>query len=289
MNVSCTLATYARLPDLDPDDRLFFDALIASGVNCSIACWDDKNYRWDKTQHVILRSTWDYHLNLSGFLSWIDRIAPVTTVWNCPELIKWNVMKTYLLRLAEDGVPVVPTKLLPHGLEFDLQRLLEETGWDKAVIKPVVGLATHGVHVVSRENIHEGQRALDRLLAEDDVLFQMYMDSVNEPGERSLIFIGGELTHAVRKSAFQAMATAGNAGERQATASSDEVAVARQALSCLPQSPLYARVDLVRDQSGQPVIMELELVEPSLFLSFAPAAAGKFASTFLDQVAALHA
>ena len=282
MSASCTLVTYSGLPDLDPDDLPLVEALSRLGVDCRVARWDDPDYRWDATEHVLLRTTWDYHLHLLDFMSWLDRIKSVTCVWNPVDLVKWNVNKTYLLRLQKAGVPVVPTRLLSHGLPANLSTLLDETGWDEAIIKPVVGLATHGVKRLSRADLNEGQTALRALLESDDVLLQKFLPSVNDYGERALMFFNGEYSHAVRKTAFQALAHTGGAGETAAEATEAELAVARQALQFLEKPPLYARVDLVPDGAGQPVIMELELVEPSLFFAYKPGSAERFASIFVD-------
>lgn len=280
MQVDCTFVTYSKLPSLDPDDRLLFDALTRRGINCAIALWNDPDYRWDQSRHTVLRSTWDYHLHLTEFMSWLERISSSTRVWNPLELVRWNVQKTYLLELQKSGVPVVPTRLVPHGTSVDLSEVLNKTGWADAIIKPVVGLATYGVQRVCAGEAEKGQQALTALLDDDDVLVQKYIPSVNDYGERSLVYIGGQFSHAVRKMPFQALRVAGEAGETPATATEKELGVSQRALGCLKVTPLYARVDLVPDGENNPVIMELELVEPSLFVSFAPHAPQLFADAF---------
>lgn len=280
MPVDCTFVTYSKLPDLDPSDRLLFEALTRRGVNCAIALWNDPDYRWDQSRHTVLRSTWDYHLHLTEFMSWLGRISTSTRVWNPLELVRWNVQKTYLLELQKSGVPVVPTRLVPHGAKVDLSDVLKKSGWNDAIIKPVVGLATYGVQRVSAAEAEKGQQALAALLEDDDALVQKFIPSVNDYGERSLVYIGGQFSHAVRKTAFQPLRNTGEAGETPATATDKERAVAESALSCLPVPPLYARVDLVPDGEDNPVIMELELVEPSLFVSFSPQAPELFADAF---------
>lgn len=286
MSTSCTLVTYAGLPDLDPDDRPLLAALSNLGLDCRVACWDDPDYRWDSTEHVLLRTTWDYHLHLLDFMSWLDRIKSVTRVWNPVDLVKWNVRKTYMLHLQKTGVPVVPTRLLPHGSQSNFEALLDETGWNEVIIKPVVGLATHGVKRLSRSDLTGGQQALGQLLEDDDVLLQKFLPAVNDYGERALMFFNGHYSHTIRKTAFQTLTHTGGAGETAAEATTDELAAARQALNYLDQPPLYARVDLVPDENGQPVVMELELIEPSLFFSYKPGSAENFASTFIEVACA---
>ncbi len=270
-----TFITYGGLPDLDPDDALAANELRARGFSVAVAVWNDTRVRWDTAGICVLRSTWDYHLDVDVFLSWAESVAAVTTLVNPLPLVRWNVRKTYLAELELHGVPTVPTRWLSQGTRVDLRRLLAESGWSAAVVKPVVGLATYGVEVV--DGSEAGQAHLSQLLDRGDAMLQPYVDSVRDRGERALVFLDGHFSHAVRKAPFQVLAPAGLAGETPCEATPEEIDVARRALHLVPGSPLYARVDLVADDAGRPLVLEMELVEPSLFLGMHAPAAGRFA------------
>lgn len=277
-----TFVTYDGLPQLDPDDRLAVDALARRGLRAVPAVWNSPAVDWSRAGTCIIRSTWDYHLDHAGFLAWADRVAAVAPLWNPPRLIRWNSNKRYLEELSKRGAPVVPTAWLPAHTRVDLAAVLRHHGWSRSVIKPVVGLATRNVMMVdgSATAIERAQAHADMLLADQDVMLQPYVDSVDGYGERALVFIDGEYSHAARKTAFQPLAVAGEAGETGVVAEPDEVEVATR-VAGMVDGALYARVDLVRDGAGKPVVIEFEVVEPSLFLGLHPPAAERFATALV--------
>ena len=258
--VDFSLITYSGLPDLDPDDRLLAEALRRRGFSVAAAVWDDAGVDWSRAGTCVVRSTWDYHLRHREFASWTRRVAGATTLINPPSTIAWNIEKTYLRDLSASGCPVIPTLWASREEALSLACVFEETGWTDIVIKPVVGLSTHGVMRV-RQGGNESDAAehLAALAAGTGAMVQEYMESVESHGEQALIFIGGQFSHAVRKSAFQRLAPAGHAGEAPSAVAelAPELAVARAALALLPETPVYARVDLVRDPHGEPKLMEL--------------------------------
>lgn len=276
-----TFITYAAMPDLDPDDRLAVAILRARGCDVGIAVWDDPNVDWAGGGTCIIRSTWDYNLRYEAFLAWTDGVAALTELWNPPSLVRWNSNKTYLRDLESAGAAIVPTLWIERGSTANLTQVLARAGWQNAVIKPSVGLSTYGVMKVARESAAGGQQHLETLLRSHDVMVQPYVASVEDYGERSLVFIGGAYSHAVRKTAFQALLPAGEAGETPTSATPAEIAVAVRALAALPEPALYARVDVVAGQRGEPLVIELELIEPTLFLGMDPQAPARFADALL--------
>jgi glutathione synthase/RimK-type ligase-like ATP-grasp enzyme len=281
-----SLITYSALPDLDPDDQLVKAALERRGAKVQALVWDDENVDWSKAGICVLRSTWDYHLSYEKFCHWVDKVGQATRLFNPAQLVLWNSRKTYLNEMIQAGLPVIPTSFLDNDANTDLSQLLQQRGWRKAVIKPTVGLATSGVKCVENtpESLEEGQQHLNQLLKNGVVMVQEYLEAVEGYGERSLTFIDGKFSHCIRKTAFQKLAVAGRAGETAQDVSEDELVQAQKILSYLKETPLYARVDLVRDRNNQPLLMELELVEPSLFLQTKPSAAELFAEALLGRV-----
>ncbi|MDQ6768199.1 MAG: hypothetical protein M3Z41_10365 [Candidatus Eremiobacteraeota bacterium] len=239
------------------------------------AVWDDPAVDWSKAGIVIIRSTWDYNLRHEAFLAWAESVAAVAPLYNPLPLVRWNIHKSYLKDLAARGVAVVPTQWLAAGSHPNLAQVLEQAEWTSAVIKPAIGLSTYGVRRVSGQA--DDQAHLDALLREHDVMVQPYMKSVEDYGERALMFIDSTYSHAVRKTAFQALLPAGEAGETPTEATGAEIAVAVKAMQALPTRALYARADLVHDDQGEPRVLEFELIEPTLFLAMHPRAAHRFA------------
>ncbi len=165
----------------------------------------------------------------------------------------------------------------------DLAQFLADAGLQTAVVKPAVGLSTYGVRRV--DGSREDQAHVATLLRDHDVMVQPYVRSVETYGERALMFMQSTYSHAARKTAFQALLPAGEAGETPVEATGAEIAVAVAAVRALPQPALYARVDLVHGDDGEPLVIELEVVEPSLFLGMHPRAAGRFADALAPLAA----
>jgi glutathione synthase/RimK-type ligase-like ATP-grasp enzyme len=278
-----TFATYSDLPDLDPDDQMGADELASRGFSVATAVWTDDEVDWARAGTVIIRSTWDYHQRFDEFMRWLDRVGAVTQIWNPPDVIKRNAVKTYLRDLDARGVPVVPTEWVEPAARSEVAEIMARRRWQKAVIKPVVGLATSGVRVVKAGD-RGAQAHLESLLQTGAAMVQPFLESVHTYGERALVYLGGKYSHAASKEAFQRLAVVGGAGEAAVVATPQEQAVADKAIETLDSRWLFARVDVVPDDSGQPIVMEFELIEPTLFLSLADGAPQRFA----DAVVALR-
>ncbi len=271
------LATASTLPRPDEDDPPLRAALAALGLSAQTRAWDDPAVDWSQARVCVIRSTWNYVRHHARFLEWVDRSAAVTRLWNPAAIVRWNSHKRYLLELAQAGLPVVPTRLVPAGGSADLARLAG--GSAEVVIKPAVSAGSVGTRRIARGDFASaGQAHLDELLAAGhDVLVQPFLSSVESYGERALVWIDGTFTHAVRKSARFA-------GDQQRISEAvaiapDEAALAESILAAVVRQPLlYARVDLARDERGRPCVMELELIEPSLFLDRSPVALARLAA-----------
>jgi glutathione synthase/RimK-type ligase-like ATP-grasp enzyme len=218
----------------------------------------------------VLRSTWNYLHHYPEFLAWVDRCAALTTLWNPAPVVRWNSHKGYLCELAAQGLPVVPTKLVRRGEGAALVELAED--WPEVVVKPAVGAGSWGTVRVERVEFAAGQAHLDALLPSRDMLVQPYYRSVHGHGERAVIWIDGQFSHEVRKSPrFSGDVEGISSGMPVGDA---EREVAEAVLAAAPGPLLYARIDLARDEHGHPHLMELELIEPSLFFyKYPPAAA----------------
>ncbi|HEV2727002.1 MAG TPA: hypothetical protein VGV34_01840 [Solirubrobacterales bacterium] len=278
------IATCAGYAGLKEDDDLLREALQARGAEAPSVAWDEVGTEWDAFDLCLVRSTWDYHEKYPGFLAWTGRVEAATTLRNPAPLIAWNSDKTYLRELAEGGTRTVPTAWAARGADADLEAILAERGWDEAVVKPVVDLGARNLHRVQRG---ERSTALEDVLRRHDAMVQPFLRSLEEHGETSLIYIAGALSHAVRKRPaagdFRVQSIwGGTAAPAQPEPS--QLELAEQALSQLDEPPLYARVDLVKDLDGNSALIELELIEPNLYLTTSPDAAGRLADAVLAQL-----
>jgi glutathione synthase/RimK-type ligase-like ATP-grasp enzyme len=274
--------TYRGAPGLDPDDEPLARALAARGIACAPVPWDMAGFDWSSPRIALLRSTWDYHHRYQEFLAWARATAAGTTLLNPLAVIEWNTHKGYLAELAARGAPVVPTVLVKAGQPCDLSQLLAERGWERAVVKPAISADSFATLRVEAQEPGPGAAHLAQYGVERDMMIQPFLESVETTGERCLVFIGGELTHAVRKnSLFRGGRHVGPEGIA-VPPEPDEIAAARRVLAVAGcEDLLYARADLARDAQGAPILLELELVEPTLFLLESASGADKLA-TALD-------
>lgn len=269
------LATYRRGPD-GPEDRdlpLLLSALDGAGARAQTVYWDDPDVDWAAFDLVVIRSTWDYTLRVAEFTAWAERCARLTRLANPAEVVRWNTDKRYLGELAAAGVPTVPTRYLAPGDPVDLPEDREY------VIKPTSGAGSRYAARYTPDARATAVRHLERMHAEGlTAMVQPYLKAIDDTGERPLLFFGGRLVHASRKKAVLTPGTPYDArknahpGLEVWEPTEEEVAVAERALAAVPGDPalLYARVDLADGDDGRPCVMELELVEPNLFLWLHP-------------------
>jgi len=284
------LATSARLPTLNEDDRLLIPGLAELGLGVVPAVWDSPDVCWEEFQGVVVRSCWDYHHRLEEFLARVSRLERTgVRVWNPPAVLRWNSHKGYLRDLAARGVSIVPTRWLERGAQADLAGLLRDAGWRDAVVKPAVSASAHGTWRTSGETAGADQRRLDELLRAGDVMVQPFTPEVVEPGEWSIVFLGGRFSHAVlkRPAAGDYRVQWEFGGSATAMAAPDTLlADAEAMMAAVPGDPLYARVDGV-ERDGRLILMELELIEPHLFLAWDAGATGRLAAALGARVTPL--
>lgn len=280
---------------LDEDAQLE-RAFAAAGAATDRVAWSDTAIDWAGYDALLIRQTWDYFERYDEFSAWLDRIDGSARVVNPIDVIRWNADKRYLVELAEAGVPAVPTRVVKRG---DSARTLAdralEAGWNDVVIKPAVsgaGRETYRVQArpdrpASERRNPDTEALWQRLVAAEDMLIQPFVPAILDRGEVSLVVIGGEATHAVRKIAapgeFRVQDDHGGTVHPHPVNPSER-ALAEQAIATAAHrtgaSISYARVDLVDSPNG-PQIMELELIEPELFFRNHPPAADALAHALL--------
>ncbi|GGQ85496.1 ATP-grasp domain-containing protein [Kitasatospora griseola] len=236
-------------------------AFARAGVRAEAVLWDDPAVDWSGFDLVLIRSVWDYIVQRDAFLAWARRTAALTRVANPVPVLEQNTDKTYLRNLAEAGVPIVPTAWVAPGEE------LTGADWPELVVKPTVSSgARDTVRTTDRAEALAQVAALTA--AGRTAMVQPYLPMVEDEGETSLLYLGGGFSHAVRRGPMLGGGFADVAREP----ADDQLALAEQVLAAVPERAelLYARVDLVRLPDGSPVLIELELTEPRLFLDLRP-------------------
>lgn len=278
------LATYAAFPELPPDDQIFQRALEARGAAAPAVLWD-AGVDWSAFDAVVVRSCWDYHLRHAEFLSWIDRVERSGAVLhNAPSILRWNSDKRYLRDLETAGVDAVHTRWSDETPELTLAAVLAEEGWDEVVIKPAISASATDTWRIPPGQAGDWEARFREMTRRGPIMIQPFMPEVSADGEWSLVFIGGEFSHSMLKRPapgdFRVQTELG--GSQQAiTADPPVVRAAREVLTRVPGAPSYARIDgcVV---NGRFRIMEVELLEPTLYFTEGPAAAGRLAALVLE-------
>ncbi|WP_202638540.1 ATP-grasp domain-containing protein [Bailinhaonella thermotolerans] len=266
--------------EVDTEIPVVLGAWAAEGLDGEALRWDDAEADWSAFDAAVIRSTWDYVPRRAEFTAWARRTSQVTRLFNPAGVIERNTDKTYLRDLAAAGIPIVPTEWFGPGDEPVLAN-----DWAETVVKPNVSV---GAQDTSRHDSREGATAAIRAIQESGrtAMVQPYLDMVEAEGETSLLFFGGRYSHAVRRPAMLARDGSGalaTGDPREAAA--DQLELARAVLAEIGEPLLYARVDLVRSASGDPLLIELELTEPHLFLAAHEKAPARFAGALRDLLA----
>ena len=276
------LATCEALGGLDDDDQPLVPLLAERGVDAFAAAWDAE-IDWARFDLVVLRSTWDYAERRDEFLSWA---AGLRRVLNPVAVLEWNTDKhRYLTDLGTAGVPTVPTWFFGPADEVELPP-------PPFVVKPAVSAGGR-----SSGRFESGEEAAARELVRQlhaegrTAMVQPYLSDVDGHGETALVYAGGRYSHALARRVPLPRAGPNpvffldeRLEAREANAA--ERAVADAAISCVPEAGdlLYGRVDVLHDGKGRPLVLELELTEPSLYLAFAERAAERFADAIAASV-----
>lgn len=265
------LVTCATLPRPDTDLPILTEAFRSSGVVAETVVWDDPSVEWDRFDAAIVRSTWDYVGKLDAFARWIDVTARATRLVNDARILRWNLHKRYLLELEALGVDIIPTTLIPAGAPADWNGLFTRHG--DLVLKPAVSAGSFATVRIAAGDNGAAERHR-RTHAAIDFLAQPLLRSVVEHGESNLVCFGGRPSHAIHKGARWSGDAEQSRGLVEPTGA--ELVLADRALAAASAlgfgTPAYARVDCAAGPQGRPLLMELELLEPSLFLDRAPSA-----------------
>ena len=289
------IATCQVLPEPDADEDLLLSALRERSIEPFLIAWDapeespgvrssaGASIAVEELDLVVIRSTWNYLEAPDRFRAWLRDTAQRSELWNRAETCIENLDKHYLGTLEAAGIPIIPTWFVDRGSSFDLAARWADSDWEAIVIKPTISAGSFATRVFGRDQSEDARAFLAAGLGERDWLVQRYEPAVETNGERAIVLIDGEVSHAVRKSAR----FSGDDEEVSAAyAPTDrERAFAARVMEQVGEPTLYARVDTIEDAAGELLLAELELLEPSLFFVQCPEALDRFVSAIESRCA----
>jgi glutathione synthase/RimK-type ligase-like ATP-grasp enzyme len=259
------------------DEHMLKQPLAVRGITVSSVAWDAPNIAWASYDALIIRSTWDYHLRYAEFLAWLQHvIASGARLYNAPSLLMWNMDKVYLRELEAEGVPLLPTVFVGQGEAVSLADVIASHGWSEAVVKPSISAGGDNTWRVQASEATHAQSRLEAQLGEMSVMIQQYAPQISD-GEYSFLFFNGQFSHATRKIPAQGdmFVHEHRGGKTYAYSAPAELIaqasnIVRIAQKLTGELPLYARVDSVLE-GDKLILMELEMVEPYLYMPYADA------------------
>ena len=292
MPIRIAFATSQKYPNLTREDLLAVEHLRADGIEVEPLIWDRMGGDYDRFQAIVVRSCWDYHLKAEEFSNWTRRVErSKVTLLNSPETVRWNMNKTYLRELEAKGVAIPRTVWIESGGPPDLSAFLVTHGFQEAVVKPVVSLSAYNTWRITAETAAARQELFDQALAEGEMMLQEYVPGVTTEGELSFVFFQDEFAYAVRKipapGDFRVQSEYG-ALHRHFEPSARMVQEATRILALSGQpTTTYARVDVL-EEGDRLLLVELELIDPSLYLEQWGEAPKRFANSIRATLSGLR-
>ena len=290
--VLLTDSRYVNPKKIDPyiqnvlkEDRLVMDGLEKLNLRTIKKDWNDTNFNWSSTKSAIFRSTWDYFDQFSNFRNWLELVKEQCYLINPYEQINWNLDKHYLLDLQKLDLPIVESVFVSKKTQLNLETISKNKNWKDIVIKPTIsGAARHTYHLKNDE-IKKFQDKWLSLTNSEDFMVQEFQKNILSSGEIAVMLFGGEYSHSVLKKAkkgdFRVQDDFGGSVEK-INPSLEIIELAEKTVKSLKTMPLYARVDIIFDNGSNPVISELELIEPELWFRFKEESAYKLAEIVKD-------
>ncbi|MBP8156423.1 MAG: hypothetical protein KAX81_05295 [Leadbetterella sp.] len=271
------IATYNKLPDLTENDRLLIPIFEAKGHTIVPEIWDNPEVDWTTYDIVLIRSTWDYYLKPESFKKWISQfVNSKTRLINPPEIVLKNSHKFYLKELSKKGVNIIPSLFSSEKIDLETIKI-----WEKVVIKPAVSAGSHETEVFETANLT--QEILDAKIGYGDWLIQPFLEEIKSAGEISMLFFGGEFSHAIQKvpksGDFRVQKQFG-AQYLKYVPSLELISIAKNIVEITGKESTYARIDGVMTNNGF-LLMEVEMIEPDLFFEHTPEGPNRFIEAVL--------
>lgn len=270
MDKKVALLSMDSLENFHTYDKLLIEPMKTLGWMAEEVSWRNEKVNWADYEAVIVRSTWDYQNDDEKFISVLEKINSVTYLENDLDLMKWNMNKNYLFQLKQKGVTIVDTIWEKNFNPVLANDYFEKLDTDEIIIKPNVSANADNTFRLSKEKLKGQSSNLGKIFAQREFMVQPFLNNIIDEGEYSLFFFDGKFSHSVLKKPkekdFRVQEEHGGNIQPIKT-SSDMILIAENIINKLSTIPLYGRVDLVRTNQNKFALMELELIEPSLYLN----------------------
>ncbi len=280
------------IENLLQEDQLVLQALEKQGLKTARKSWDDPDFDWSTTKYALFRTTWDYFDRYREFSKWLENTSKKTQFINSKKLIHWNIDKHYLQYLSNHGVTIPTTFFIEKGSTITLANAISHSeanngfNSDTYILKPCVSGAARHTYKIQKDKIENHENIFQKLVAKKAMMLQEFQKNIVSEGEISMMVFNGEFTHAVLKIAkvgdFRVQDDFGGSVHNY-TPDQEQVAFAQSVVKAAPELPIYARVDIFRDNDGNWALAELEIFEPELWFRLNPKAAEKLASVIKKE------
>ncbi len=256
----------------EDEDDVLIRFLVNKGLAVERVVWDDLTVNWENYGVVVIKSPWDYHEKYEAFESWLHKLDQLScTVLNPVSLIRWNSHKKYLLEIGQAGFDVIPSVVVSDGSSGDLSVLFETFANEKIILKPCISAGANNTMVLTQAMLKEKKNEIDALMAKQDFIIQPFMPQISQ-GEYSLLFFNGKFSHGLVKipasGDFRVQHYFGGTFSRL-DPDPEMIDTAGTLVKNFASDALYARVDGIMAE-GKFLLMEIELIEPLLYMSVAP-------------------
>ncbi len=269
------------------EDQLVADALKAEGLGVIRKSWDDEEFDWSATKYALFRTTWDYFDRYPEFSKWLDHVTSHTKLINSEQLVYWNIDKHYMRDLHAKGVRIPQTRFIEKGEETTIAEAVRDLQTEYFILKPCVSGGARHTYKIHQSELSDHGSLFQELTASEAMMVQEFQQNIVDKGEISMMIMGGQFTHAVLKVAkpsdFRVQDDHGGSVHDH-TPTQQEIDFALKVVAACPEPPLYARVDILEDNSGEIALAELELIEPELWFRNQPDAATILAKTIKDHI-----
>jgi glutathione synthase/RimK-type ligase-like ATP-grasp enzyme len=281
----CAFLSMDTLEDFFAYDDMLFEPLARLGWQAEEVSWRKEGVDWDSYDVVVIRSTWDYQAEPHAFLDCLEQIeASTARLENSLKLVKWNVSKDYLKDIENQGITIVPTRWMDHFDLAEVAKSFDHFSSNQIVIKPLVSANADHTYRLSREQLLSQAATLKTVFTDRAFMVQLFMQAIVDEGEYSLFYFAGHYSHSILKvpKADDFRVQEEHGGQLKLIEPTEEMlTTARHTLASLPDDALYARIDLIRHDS-EFAVMEVELIEPSLYFNMDPQSPQRFADAFVE-------
>ena len=268
------------------EDELVVNALKNAGLSVIRKSWDDPVFNWKSARSLLFRTTWDYFDRFTEFSKWLNYVSKHTILFNSEKVIRWNLDKHYLTYLQDKGIHIASTYFIEQGETKKLLDVINYTKWYESVLKPCISGAARHTYRINLENYSNYENIFASLLKNESLMLQPFQNAIMNEGEMSLMVINGTYTHAILKKAkpgdFRVQDDFGGT-VHEYEPSLEMIKIAENAVANCIEKPIYARVDIFRDNEDKWAVSELELIEPELWFRYNPEAAVQLANALAKQ------